>query len=69
MKIIKPIALIIFLILTLIQSEGQNPTITKLKMGLGNVNSDSSRLAILDSLSIYYLFCSDQIDSSFFYAQ
>jgi two-component system NtrC family sensor kinase len=68
MKIIKPIALIIFLILTLIQGEGQNPTITKLRTELGNVKSDSSRLAILDSLSIYYLFCSDQIDSSFFYA-
>src|SRR5689334_1442667 len=68
MKIVKSIALVIFLSLTLIRAEGQNSTIAKLRMELGNVDSDSSRLAILDSISIYYLFCSDQIDSSFFYA-
>ena len=68
MKIIRPIALSIVVIFTMIQSEGQSPTITKLRMELANAKTDSCRLPILDSLDIYYLFCSDQIDSSFFYA-
>ena len=33
-----------------------------------NVYSDSSRFAKLDSLGVYYLFCSDKIDSSYYYA-
>src|SRR6195256_48626 len=69
MKIIKKlVSLIIFLIMLIARVKGQNATIAKLRTELGNATSDSSRFGILDSLSVYYVFCSEKIDSSYFYA-
>ena len=68
MKIIRSVSLIILLILLNTVAKSQDPTIIKLRSELNNATSDTSRFAILDSLSIYYLFCSDKIDSSYFYA-
>ncbi|HXB45318.1 MAG TPA: ATP-binding protein [Puia sp.] len=68
MKSIRSVSLIILLILLNIRAKSQDPTIAKLRMELNNTNSDSSRFGILDSLSIYYVFCSDKIDSAYFYA-
>ena len=68
MKIITLVSLTTLLTLFTSRTEGQAMTIVKLKSELDTVKSDSSRFRILDSLSIYYLFCSDKTDSSYFYA-
>jgi two-component system NtrC family sensor kinase len=66
MKILK-IVLFIALLTSSAKLKAQNTTITRLRGELAVVNADNSRFSILDSLSIYYLFCSDKIDSSYFY--
>src|ERR1017187_10562381 len=68
MRVIILTSLTILLILLNIRAKSQDPTIAKLRMELNNTNSDSSRFGMLDSLSIYYVFCSDKIDSAYFYA-
>jgi two-component system, NtrC family, sensor kinase len=68
MKVIRLASLIILFILFNIRVRSQDPTIAKLKMELNKATSDSSRFGTLDSLSIYYVFCSENIDSSYFYA-
>ena len=64
----KSLSLVLFIIVLATQVKCQDSTIAKLRTELAIVNSDSSRFGILDSLSIYYLFCSDKIDSSYYYA-
>jgi two-component system NtrC family sensor kinase len=65
---IRSFFLIILLILLTGGAKSQNATIAKLRSELNNTTSDSLRFNILDSLSIYYVFCSDKIDSAYFYS-
>ena len=65
---IRSFYLISLLILLSGVAKSQNSTISNLRTELKNTTSDSLRFDILDSLSIYYVFCSDKIDSAYFYS-
>ncbi len=68
MKHFKKISVVIFLLTGVILTNAQDNPIAGLKNKLSNTNSDTAKAYILDSLSMYYMFYSNNYDSSFYYA-